>query len=281
MTPGPTSPQRAGRSTWWKNGCLIVIALPLVIMVSIAWYNQRTDREEQQRQVEAYERQQEETRSLRAEMQRRCDELVAMVKREPTSASGLTSTLEDRLVQRRLLADDFKLKAADLPCSDTMAQREVIWKGFVAAAVNSLDAKNLAWMTEELFEAVEATKLTEERSEALTKQIEEHVGERLKDKEVSSFDEVLLVCERAAALTGADPGPQCKTAARRQKLVERRLKTETQQEEARQKRERAAEAARERAAGACAERCDRSYPDMGPRWDVCNNKCLGLDEPLF
>src|SRR5690606_24387200 len=116
---------------------------------------------------------------------------------------------------------DFKLKAADLPCSDTVARREVIWKGFVAAAVNSLDAKNLAWMTEELFEAIEATKLTEERSEALTKQIQEHVGERLKDKEVSSFEEVLLVCERAATLTDADPGAQCKVAVQRQKVIDR------------------------------------------------------------
>lgn len=259
----------------WQTGCLIAAALPVVGMVASGLYDRHENREDHQRLVAAHEATLEREKQERDQVERQCDEFLATVKRGPSEPPGTTGTVKDRLVQRRLSPDDFSLKAAELPCADTSVERkEALWKVFVDAATRSLDAKILSTLDDELLAAIKARALTEEQIDALENSVEALATARLEGKENASWADAVMACKRVTTLGSPKNGPKCAALVRKQAQVD-------QQERAREKRDAAVAAGKERASAACVNQCDRTFPDMGPRWDTCNNKCLGLEEPLF
>lgn len=263
----------------WKLGWIVTAVVVLAGSNVVSWCSDYVDEKRREEELEASEREREradeEEQRRRAKFERECEDLVRTVAAGPSAPGGPTATLEDRLIARSLIPEDFGLEATDLPCaSENTTRRHALWSAFAQAAIASINTEALAKITDELAQSIKAIGLGEQPSEKLKAEVEALAKGHIRAKDRTLMGTALTACKRTTEVTQSEPGTLCRALAARDQALEKA-------EVAALKRAEAAEEAKERATRACVNRCDRAYPNWGARWDACNDRCLGLDRPLF
>lgn len=263
----------------WKLGWIVTAVVVLAGSNLVSWCSDRFDEKRREEELEASEREREraneEEQRRRAKFERECEDFARAVTAGPSAPGGPTATLEDRLIARSLIPQDFALQAEELPCaSESATRRHALWSAFVQAAIASISSDALAKISNELAQSIKAIGLGEQPSEKLKAEVEALAKGHIRAKDRTLMATALTVCNRTIEVTQSEPGTLCRALAARDQALEKA-------EVAALERAEAAEEAKERATQACVKRCDRAYSDMDSRWDACNDRCLGLDRPLF